>query len=113
MDKDQERFDQLLRMKRRPSHPGELVADLLEDNPITQEELARHLGVSRQSVNYLLSGKRSVTPDMAQRLGKCFGNGPALWLRMQQTLDLWDMLHADASAYSSVEPLGELATAMR
>ena len=37
----------------------------------------------------MLAEKAPVTPDMALRLGKFCGNGPDLWLRMQQTYDLW------------------------
>ena len=103
IDREKHRLEQLTRMTRRPSHPGEVVADILEDLPITQEALAKRMGISRQSVNDLIQGKRSVTPDMAQRLGKFFGNGPAVWPRLQQSLDLWEVLHADESQYQGIE----------
>lgn len=76
----------------RPAHPGEVVADLLADAGLTQGELALRLGISRQSVNALLRGRRAVTPDMAHRLGRFFGNGPELWLSLQANVDMWDAL---------------------
>jgi addiction module HigA family antidote len=52
-------------------------------------EAARHLKVSRQTMHRILAEKAAVTPEMAVRLGKFCGNGPGLWLRMQQAHDLW------------------------
>lgn len=52
-------------------------------------EFARALGVSRQALHAILNEKAAVTPEMALRLGKVCGNGPVLWLRMQQARDLW------------------------
>jgi hypothetical protein len=43
---------------------------------------------ARQTLHRVLAGRSAVTPEMV-RLGKFCGNGPALWLRMQQAYDLW------------------------
>jgi plasmid maintenance system antidote protein VapI len=40
---------------------------------------------------------------MAHRLGRLFGNGPQLWLSLQQQVELWDALHMDVTAYESIE----------
>jgi len=78
---------------RRPTHPGAILReDVLPALRITQKEFADRLGVSRLTVSELLHEKRTLTPDMAMRLGKLLGNGPEIWLRMQQTLDLWDLV---------------------
>lgn len=58
---------------------------------ITQGEFADRLGVSRRTVSEILHERRSVTQDMAIRLGKLLGNGAGLWLRMQQSLDMWTL----------------------
>ena len=77
---------------RRPTHPGAVLReDVLPALKMTQKEFADWIGVSRLSVSELVNEKRSVTPDMAMRLGKALGNGPQIWLRMQQTLDLWEL----------------------
>ena len=98
-------IESLRRMTRRPSSPGDLLADLLESNEITHSELAERIGVGRQTISQLINGKRALTADLAQRLGRFFGGGPALWVRMQQQLDLWEALHADESEYESIRPL--------
>ena len=87
------------------STPGDVAQGLLEENGLTQTELAARLGVSRATVYELLRGKRALTPDMAHRLGRFFGNGPGVWLRMQATVDLWDALHMDTVTYEDIEPL--------
>ncbi len=76
------------RMK--PVHPGEILReDVLPALRINISEAARQLGVSRQTLYRILAGTHSITPEMALRLGKFCGNGPGLWLRMQQRYDLW------------------------
>lgn len=78
-------------MKRRPTHPGEMLReDFLPDYDLSVTGLAEALGVSRQSVNELLRERRAVSPEMALRLGKLFGNSPEFWLNAQRAVDLWD-----------------------
>jgi antitoxin HigA-1 len=78
--------------KKRPTHPGAILReDVLPALKMTQKEFADWIGVSRLSVSEVLNEKRTVTPDMAMRLGKALGNGPEVWLRLQQTLDLWEL----------------------
>ena len=78
------------RMQRPPTHPGAVLRDdVLPALGLSVMEAAAHLKVSRQTLHRILSEKAAVTPEMAVRLGKFCGNGPGLWLRMQQTLDIW------------------------
>jgi len=78
-------------MRRRPTHPGEMLReDFLSDYGLTASGLASAIGVSRQSVNELLRGRRAVSPEMALRLGKVFGNSAAFWLNAQRAVDLWE-----------------------
>jgi addiction module HigA family antidote len=56
---------------------------------ISVSAAARQLGVTRQTLHRIMAGAHAVTPEMAVRLGKFCGNGPGLWLRMQQAYDLW------------------------
>ena len=72
-----------------PMHPGELLREEILpalDRPTT--EIARLLGVSRQTLYDVLKEKPPVTPVMALRLGKLCGNGPDLWLNLQKRYDL-------------------------
>ena len=94
---------------RRPTHPGEILReDVLPALKLTQKEFADRLGVSRLTVSEILLEKRVVTPDMAIRLGKLLGNGPEIWLRMQQALDIWD-LEQDQKRYRHIEPVATAA----
>ena len=52
-------------------------------------EAARQLGVTRQTLHRIMAEKVSITPEMAARLSQLCGNGPGIWLRMQQACDLW------------------------
>ena len=79
------------RIKRRPIHPGEILREeFLPDYGLTISALARALGVSRQTVNELLRERRAVSPGMALRLSRLFGNSPEFWLNLQRNVDLWD-----------------------
>ena len=70
-------------------HPGEILReDVLPSLGKPKTEIARLLGVSRQTLYDILDEKQPVTPGMALRLGKLFGNGPELWINLQRAHDL-------------------------
>ena len=74
----------------KPSHPGELLREVvLPSLNRPKAEVARLLGISRESLYRIIDEKQPVTPAMAIKLGKLFGNGPHLWLQMQMNHDLW------------------------
>ena len=82
------------RPERPPTHPGAILReDVLPALRMTVVDAARHLKVSRQTMHRILAEKTPVTAEMAVRLGKFCGNGPGLWLRMQQAHDLWHVEH--------------------
>jgi addiction module HigA family antidote len=94
------------KMKRRPTHPGEMLReDFLPDYDLTVAGMAESLGVSRQSVNELLNGKRAVSPEMALRLARLFGNSPEFWLNAQRSVDLWEASQAIKSEIARIKPL--------
>ncbi|MBE9122379.1 HigA family addiction module antidote protein [Tychonema sp. LEGE 07199] len=88
--------------KARPVHPGEVISDVLEDIEMTQTRFAEILGVSRRSVNEIVLGQRPITVDMAIRIGKALGNGPQLWLNLQQKVDIWDAVQKHSEEYEKV-----------
>jgi len=93
-------------MRRRPTHPGEMLCeDFLPDYALTASGLANAIGVSRQSVNELLRGRRAVSPEMALRLGKLFGNSPAFWLNAQRAVDLWNAAQAIKADVAGIKTL--------
>jgi addiction module HigA family antidote len=92
--------------ERKPTHPGELLREeVMPAAGLTQVELATALGVSRKTVSEVVLEQRPVTVDMAVRLGTFFGNGPALWLNMQQAVDLWESIMANRKLYAGIKPL--------
>jgi len=75
--------------KRCPAHPGELLEDILPATGKTRKEIAALLGISRQQLHAIMSAHKPVSPNVAARLGKLFGDGAAVWLRMQAAYDAW------------------------
>jgi antitoxin HigA-1 len=91
-----------------PPHPGEFIReDILPALNITIKDLAKHLGVSRVALSELVNQRRAVSLEMAQRLGKAFGNGARFWLALQMQHDIW---HAEQSTSIAVEPLNWKST---
>lgn len=70
-------------------HPGETVRqNCLARFHLSVTEGAKILGVSRQALTNLLSGKAGISPEMALRLDKAFGGGAEMWLQRQLLHDL-------------------------
>jgi addiction module HigA family antidote len=93
-------------IKRKPTHPGEMLReDFLPGYELTVSRLAEALGVSRQSVNELLRERRAVSPEMALRLGRLFGNSPEFWLNAQRAVDLWEAAQVVKQAIARIRPL--------
>jgi len=90
--------------KRRPTHPGEILReDVLPGAGLTQDRLARLLGVSRRTISEILNERRPVTTDMAHRLARAFGTSPEMWLGLQQDVDLWDTHRARHKEYDRIK----------
>lgn len=77
-----------------PTHPGALLAEVVESLGMTKVDVAKALCISRQHLYDLMAEKKPVTADVAVRLGKAFGDGAGVWLRMQAAYDAW---HAQRS----------------
>lgn len=87
-----------------PSHPGALLReDVLPAAGLSVKAAAEHMGVSRQMLHRVLAEKASITPEMALRIGKFCGNGPHLWLAMQQEHDLWNAERVLAKEIAKIE----------
>ena len=82
-----------------------LREDFLPDYGLTVSRLAEALGVSRQTMNELLRERRAVSPEMALRLSRLFGNSPDFWLNAQRAVDLWDAARAIRTQVRRIKPL--------
>ena len=77
-------------LKRPPVHPGEIMRqDILPALGLSISEAARRMSISRQQFHRILACTHPISTEMALRIGKFAGNGPGVWLRMQQSYDLW------------------------
>lgn len=98
-----------IQMRRRPTHPGEMLReDFLPEYGLTVSSLATAIGVSRQTLNELLRERRRVSPEMALRLARLFGNSPEFWLNAQRAVDLWDAARAIESEVARIRPLSAI-----
>lgn len=75
-------------MTRTPIHPGEILADELDELALSAAGLARELHVPTNRITQILNGKRAISADTALRLGRWFGTGPELWLNLQKQYEL-------------------------
>ncbi|MBX3148496.1 MAG: HigA family addiction module antidote protein [Gemmatimonadales bacterium] len=92
--------------KRRPTHPGEMLReDFMPDYRLTVTSLAEAAGVSRQSINELLRERRALSPEMALRFSRLFGNSAEFWLNAQRAVDLWDAAQALKAEMARIKPL--------
>lgn len=81
----------MARRLRKPTHPGAVLKeDVLPALGLSVSAAAGRLGVSRQFLHKIMAGRAPITAGMALRIGKFCGNGPELWLNMQQAYDLWE-----------------------
>ncbi len=72
-----------------PPHPGRLVRSAcLDAVGLTVTEGAKVLGVSRPTLSSLINARAGISPEMAIRLEKAFGDTADAWLRMQAAFDL-------------------------
>jgi addiction module HigA family antidote len=69
-------------------HPGEFLAETLEELDISQAQFARAIGVSPMRVSHVVNGARPVTAELALLFGRAFGQSPQYWLNLQSAYDL-------------------------
>ena len=75
-------------MTRTPIHPGEILADELDELGLSAAELGRLIDVPANRITQIMAGKRNVTADTALRLGRYFGTSPDLWMNLQKAYEL-------------------------
>ena len=94
--------------KRCPTHPGELLReDVIPATGKTRSEIAALLGISRQHLYDILNERKPVSPTVAVRLGKLFGDGAGVWARMQSAYDTW---HAERELAGELRSIPTLKT---
>ena len=86
-------------------HPGEHLAEELDELNMSAAQLARNLKVPTNRITEILNGRRSITGDTALRLGHFFGTCPQFWLNLQS---IYDLRVAEAKASKSIRLLPTL-----
>jgi antitoxin HigA-1 len=71
-----------------PIHPGEILADELEEVGLNPHELASRIGVPSNRLYQIIKGQRNITADTALRLARFFGTSPEFWLNLQHAYEL-------------------------
>jgi antitoxin HigA-1 len=90
----------------KPTHPGAILReDILPALGISKTAVAAALRISRETLYKILKEEAPVTPSMALRLGKAFGNSPEFWLNLQQAYDIAATAERDAGVLEQVQVL--------
>jgi antitoxin HigA-1 len=100
-------------MARTPIHPGEHLAEELQELGMSAAELARNIEVPVNRVTGIINGQRSITADTALRLGHWFGTSPAFWMNLQQLYELRIAENTVGSKVSSLPRLTDRKPAAR
>lgn len=88
-----------------PPHPGRIVReDCLPELGLTIGAAAESLGVSRQTLDKIVNGRGSVTPDMAIRFEKVFGSSAEVWLGLQLDYDLAQARTREPEIVATIHP---------
>ena len=91
-----------------PIHPGEHLAEMLEELGISQYRLAKAIGVPPIRINDIVRCRRSITADTALRIGQALSMTPEFWLNLQRMYDL--EVARSSTDTRAIKPLVELST---
>jgi len=89
-------------MARTPIHPGEVLAEELEQLGVSPTELSRQIRVPANRISQIINGKRAITGDTALRLAHWFGTSPQFWMNLQA---LYDVRVAEQEAGTEIKRL--------
>ena len=80
-------------------HPGLVLKDELEEQGITQSQLARHIGVLPKTINEICRCKRGISAEMAVQLSRALGASPAFWLNLEKN---WELSQVNTSLFERI-----------
>jgi antitoxin HigA-1 len=92
-------------MAHSPMHPGEYLANKLEQLNISATKLAREVQVPANRITQIIAGKRAITADTALRLGKWFGTSPHTWLKFQHMYEIYIARQKIENILNKISPL--------
>ncbi|MFN6235367.1 HigA family addiction module antitoxin [Microcystis sp.] len=71
-----------------PIHPGEILADELEEINLDVFQLAKRVNISENELEQILKGQGNITGDIALKLGLFFNTGAEIWMNLQKAYEL-------------------------
>ncbi|HQY94306.1 HigA family addiction module antitoxin [Caldilinea sp.] len=89
-------------------HPGEFLAEILQELDLSQARFARAIGVSPMRISHVVNGMRPVTAELALRFGRAFGQSPQYWLNLQAS---YDLKRAETTIRDQLSEIAELTVA--
>ena len=96
--------------KRRPTHPGEALGEIVFPAiNVSQQRFAQSLGISRQYLHKIMTGKAPISADIALRLERAIGGDAESWMNMQTAFDLWNREQVLSNQLESVEKFESVA----
>lgn len=99
----------MLSMRRKPTHPGEIVKEeFMEPLGLSQSQLAKELDTTFRTINEIVNEKRNISPEMAIKLSRYFGTTPELWLNLQNQYDLYIAKQKKHTLLEKIRPYREL-----
>ena len=94
----------------KPMTPGEILfEDYMKSLGLSQNGLARSIGVSPRAINEIVHGRRSITAEMSIRLGAFFRQSPRFWLNIQTECDLRTALRRKPALTKGIQPIAAVA----
>jgi len=88
----------------RPTHPGVVLREIIDELGISQARLARDIGVSPMRISHVINGARPVTGELALKLGKYFRQNPQFWMNMQARFDMETAKELHGSEIRKIHP---------
>ena len=93
----------------RPAHPGRIIKrDVVPALGGNVSKIARDLGISRTHLYDIMNEEKPISPEIAARMGRYFGNGGEIWLRLQQRFDLANIEAEKAAELAAIQPAERL-----
>jgi len=83
-------------------HPGQVLQDILDEAGVTQTQLARHLKMPQSKISEICRGRRGVSPEMAFKLARTFGQSPELWSNLQKN---WELSQVEENQYRHIDKM--------
>ena len=79
------------RLIKNPTLPGEMLQEeFLTPLELTQKQFADHIGVDVKTINRIVNGKTTLTPELAVKLSAALSTSAEFWLNLQHAVDLWN-----------------------